>query len=119
MLNPGLMDCNWPGPRLGLGWAGAVWRAGLCCVGDPGVAFGGADEGVEPADAVAGGGGEVGADGAEGLGAAHGAHAAGDLDPQLAHPYDLLGWVVIERDAQVIGESQVVFGAVAHPGGQG
>ena len=80
--------------------------------------MGGAGEGVEPADAVAGGGGEVGADGAEDLGAGHGPHAAGDLDAELAHPDDLLGLVVVERNPQVRGEPQVVAGA-AHPGGQG
>src|SRR5512142_418531 len=75
-------------------------------------------EGVEPADAVAGSGGQVGADGAEGLGAGHGAHAAGDLDAQLAHPDDLFCFIVIRRNPQVMGEPEIVIGAVAHPGGQ-
>jgi len=43
--------------------------------GDPRVALGGVGEGVEPADAVTGG--EVGADGAEGLRSLHGSYAAG------------------------------------------
>ena len=73
--------------------------AGLCGVRDPGAAFGGLGEGVEPADAVAGSGGQVGADGAEGLGSGDGAHAAGDRDAQLAHPYDPFGLVVVERNA--------------------
>jgi hypothetical protein len=61
---------------------------------DPGIALGGAGKCVEPAGSVAGGGGEVGADRAECLGSGHGAHAAGDLDPQLAHPDDLFRRVV-------------------------
>src|SRR5204863_352686 len=46
-------------------------------------------------------------------------HAAGDLDPQLAHPDDLLGLVVIERNPQVVREPQVVRLPAAHPGGEG
>jgi hypothetical protein len=68
------------------GALGGGLRAG-CLVrrtGDPEVAFGGGGEGVEGADAVAGGGGQVGAYGAEGPGTGHGAHAAGDLDADLA-----------------------------------
>ena len=65
-----------------------------------------------------GGGGEVGADGAEGLGAGHRPHAAGDLDPQLAHPDDLLGFVIVERNPQVMDEPQVISVAGEHPGGQ-
>ena len=68
---------------------------------------------------MAGGGGEVGADSAEGLGAFHGAHAAGDLDAELAHPDDALGLVVIEGNPQVRGEPEVVRLAGGHPGGQG
>jgi hypothetical protein len=67
-----------------------------------------AGQGVEPPDTVAGGGGEVGPDGAECLGSLHGAHATGDLDAELAHPYDLLGCVVVEGNPQVMGEPQVI-----------
>jgi hypothetical protein len=76
-------------------------------------------ERVECADAVAGGGGEVGAERAEFLGSGRGAHAAGDLDPEFAHADCLLGGVVSERDAQVAGEPQVVGLAGLHPGGEG
>ena len=68
---------------------------------------------------MAGGSGQVGADGAESLGAVHGAHAAGDLDAQFAHADDLLGFIVIGRNPQVMGEPEIVTGAGAHPGGQG
>jgi hypothetical protein len=68
---------------------------------------------------VAGGSGEVGAGGAEDLGAGQRAHAAGDLDAELAHPDDLLSFIVVERNLQVMGEPQVVVGAVAHPGREG
>jgi hypothetical protein len=83
------------------------------------VSLGCLGERVEPADAVAGSGGQVGADGAEGLGAVHGAHAAGDLDAQLAHPDDLFCFIVVGRNPQVMGEPEIVTGAVAHPGRQG
>ncbi len=62
--------------------AGRVSLSGR--LGDPGVALSGAGEGVENADAVAGGGGDVRADGAEGLRAGHRAHAAGNLDAELS-----------------------------------
>ena len=52
-------------------------------------------------------------------GAGHGAHAAGDLDPQLAHPDYLFRWVVVEGNPQVVGESEVVAGPVPHPGSPG
>jgi hypothetical protein len=47
-----------------------------------------------PLSAVAGGGGEVGADSAECLGSGEGAHAAGDLDAELAHPDHALLFIV-------------------------
>jgi hypothetical protein len=83
------------------------------------VSLGCLGECVEPADAVAGGGGQVGADGAEGLGAMHGAHAAGDLDAQLAHPDDLFCFIVVGRNPQVMGEPEIVIGAVAIRGQDG
>ena len=49
----------------------------------------------------------------------HRAHAAGDLDAELAHPDVLLGSVIVERDLQVMGKPEIVTGAVAHPGRQG
>lgn len=52
--------------------------------------------------------GEVRADRAEGFGALHRAHASGDLDPELAHPDDPLGRVVVEGDLQVMGVAEVV-----------
>jgi hypothetical protein len=42
-----------------------------------------------------------------------------NLDPQLAHPDDLLGLVIAERNPQVAREPQVVRLPVTHPGGQG
>jgi hypothetical protein len=77
------------------------------------------DEDVDCGDTVAGGGGEVGADRPEFIGAGHGAHATGDLDPEFAHPDGLLSCVVGERDAQVAGEPQTVGLAAAQPRGQG
>ena len=76
---------NWIGPCYCPGWR--RFGAGLFIRfrGSMG-AFGGACEGVEPSDAVAGGGGQVGADRAEDLGSVDGAHAAGDLDAQRAAP---------------------------------
>jgi hypothetical protein len=46
-------------PRLWSGRTGALLRSRFMLCRDPGVALGGLGEGVEPADAVAGGGGEV------------------------------------------------------------
>ena len=66
-----------------------------------------------------GGGGQVGADGAECPGTVHGPHAAGDLDPQLAHPDLAFGGVVVEQDAGVGGEPEVVILALAEPAGEG
>jgi len=68
---------------------------------------------------VPGGGGEVGPDGAEGLGSGHGPHAPGDLDPELTHPDHPFRFIVVEGNPQVTGEPQVVAGPFQHPGGQG
>lgn len=76
------------------GGQGLLLRGSSRDRGDPGVALGGSGEGFEGADTVPGGGGEVAADGAEGLGSGHGPHAPGDLYPQLAHPDHALGFVV-------------------------
>jgi hypothetical protein len=93
--------------------------AGLVVPGIQEVPLGGAGEGIQPADAVASGGGEVEVDGAEGLGAGRGAHAAGDLDTELARPDDLLGLFVAGCDPQVMGEPQVVTVLGEHPRVQG
>src|SRR5512135_241558 len=85
--------------------AGGICRRWLCGAGDPGVAFSGADEGVGPVDAVTGGCGEVGMDGAEGLRSMHGAHAAGDLDAELAHLDDPFSLAVIEREPAGHGQT--------------
>src|ERR1035437_10214956 len=66
-----------------------------------------------------GGGGEVGPDGAEGLGSGHGPHASGDFDPELTHPDHPFRFIVVEGNPQVTGEPQVVAGPFQHPGGQG
>jgi len=72
-------------------------------LGDPEVAFGCGGEGVEGADAVAGGGGQVGAYGAEGPGTGHGAHAAGDLDADLADTRLRQGtWLAIGKHHECI-----------------
>ena len=68
---------------------------------------------------MTGGCGEVGTDGAEGLGSMHGAHAAGDLDAELAHPDDPFSLAVIEGNPQVVGKPQVITLAIAHADGQG
>src|SRR5215469_11080179 len=81
----------------GSGWPAPWCRAGLSGFGDPGAGLEGAGEGVKGADAVAGGGGEAGPDRAELLRAGHGPHAAGDLDPQLAHPDGSLSFVIGPR----------------------
>jgi hypothetical protein len=46
-------------------------------------------------------------------------HAAGDLDPQLAHPDDPLGLIAAEGNVQVRGEAEVVRHPGGHPGRQG
>ena len=53
------------------------------------------------------------------LGAGHGPHAPGDLDPELAHPDLAFGGVVVERDPRVGGEPQVVVLAGRAAGGPG
>jgi len=60
---------------------------------------------VEWVDAVLGGGGEVGAYGAELFGAGERAQTAGDLLPELDHADLAFGGVVVERAAQVAGEA--------------
>ena len=66
-------------------WVRGVWWAlrgrGVQAVPwDPGGSGGGLDEGGEGVLAGAGGGGDVGADGREVLGAVHRAQGSGDLD---------------------------------------
>jgi hypothetical protein len=48
----------------------------------------------------------------------HGAHAAGDLDAQLAHPDDLFCLLVAVRNPQVCREPEIVIGPGRHPGAQ-
>jgi hypothetical protein len=57
-------------------------------------------------------GGEVGADGAEGLCAFSGAEASGDLLLDLGHADRLFGKVVTERDAWIGREAQDIVGMI-------
>ena len=61
-------------------------------------------QGVEKAEAVFGGGGQVGTDGGELAGAGEGAQAPGDFLPDFDHADLALGSVVIEGHAGVEGE---------------
>jgi hypothetical protein len=51
-------------------------------------------------------GGEVGTDGAEGVGVVFGSEAAGDFLFDLGHAHGLLGEIVGEGNVVVSGESQ-------------
>jgi hypothetical protein len=52
------------------------------------------------------------------LGSGEGAQTAGDLLPDLDHPDLAFGAVVVERHADVGGESQVVVVLIDQPAGQ-
>ena len=58
-------------------------------------------------------GGEVGANGAEGIGALPGSEAAGYFLFDLGHAYGLLGKIVGERDIVVGSETPDIVGAGA------
>ena len=70
-------------------------------------------EGMEEIGALLVHGGEVGADGAEGIGAVLGSEAAGDFLFDLGHANGLFGEVVGERDIVVGGESPDIVGVEA------
>src|SRR5690606_14509374 len=75
-------------------------------------------EGVEGVDAVFTGGGQVAADRAEDLGSGPGAQASADLLPEFDHADVPFGEGVVERHAQVVGETQHVGGEPSQTGQQ-
>src|SRR6185437_3362026 len=86
--------------------------------GQPGLALGEHDEGVEEVPTVFCGGGQVAADRAELLGSGEGAQAAGHLLPELDHAYVPLRAVVVRWCSAVGGEPEVVGLAVEQPAGE-
>src|SRR4051794_41932954 len=86
---------------------------------DPDVSAGEFGEGVEGSAAVLGRGGQVGAHRGEVLGAGEGPQASGHLLLDLGHPDVAFGLVVVERNAQVGGEQQIVIEASADAAGPG
>src|SRR5256885_13369733 len=91
--------------------------SGRCC--DPDVSAGHFGEDVEGPAAVLGRGGQLGAHRGEVLGAGEGAHAPGHLLLNLDHPDVAFGLIVVERNARVGGEAQVVLQAPADAAGPG
>src|SRR4051812_25085868 len=87
--------------------------------GDPDVSAGEFGEDVEGSAAVLGGGGQVGAHRGEVLGAGESAQTPGHLLLDLGHPDVAFGRVVVEGNARVGGEPQVVLQAPADTAGQG
>src|SRR5437879_7725148 len=86
--------------------------------GQPGVALGEHDEGVEEVPAMLGGGGEVTADGAELFGSGEGAEAARHLLPELDHADVTFRAVVVGGYSPVLGEAEVVVLAVEQSAGE-
>src|SRR6185312_16695543 len=86
--------------------------------GQPGLALGEHDEGVEEVPTVFCGGGQVAADRAELLGSGEGAQAAGHLLTKLDHAYVPLRAVVVRWYSPVGGEAEVVILPVEQPAGE-
>src|SRR5512144_2640580 len=102
---------RWPDDRDGeRDHSGGCW--------DPDVSAGEFGEDVEGAAAVFGGGGQVGADRGEVLGAGESAHSAGHLLLDLGHADVAFGGVVVERNRKAGGEPQVVVEASTDAAGQ-
>jgi len=71
------------------------------------------EEGLEDIPTLLAGGRDDGSKAGEGLGAGHGAEAAGCFHPDLHHPRALLGLIVGEGDGEVIGEAQTLIEEIA------
>ena len=85
-------------------------------MGYPGVGGGEAGEDVDGVAALFVGGGEVGAEREEVAGAGAGAPAAADLLLELDHADVAFGEVVVERDAEVVGEAEDLVAVAVEAG---